>query len=69
MSTTMKQDTDFLDEVGVKSAVEDTLDDALNGLLEKSIDWIQNNLEPLDVFSQSQLEDWATSIGFEKEDS
>ena len=34
--------------------------------LENIIDWIRSNLEPEDVFSDSQLRDWALNNGFEE---
>lgn len=38
-------------------------------LLSDAIIWIQSNLEPSDVFKESQLEDWALANGYEtKED-
>ena len=32
-------------------------------LLEDSINWIQSNMCPEDVFTEQQLEDWAKSKG------
>jgi len=37
-------------------------------MLDASIDWIQGNLNPEDVFKESQLEDWAERNGFVKQD-
>ena len=47
MGTTCRQDEDFL-----KSIIESTV-------LGKAIEWIQENLEPGDVFSDKDLEKWA----------
>jgi hypothetical protein len=46
MSTTVSQDNAF-----VSSIISRTL-------LEESIDWIKDNLEPEDVFDYSTLEGW-----------
>jgi hypothetical protein len=47
--TTASQDRQFLTEVvGTR-------------LLEEAIDWIKNNLEPEDVFSDEKLHQWATN--------
>jgi len=32
--------------------------------LDEAIDWIQNNLDPDDVFTEQQLRDWAEASGF-----
>ncbi|MES2285923.1 MAG: hypothetical protein V4547_09570 [Bacteroidota bacterium] len=73
MSTTQKQDTEFLNSV------------IGTGLLESSIDWIKSNMsiteifsekelldeaknyDPEDVCSQSSLENWADNNGYIKE--
>lgn len=52
--TTVRQDQDFIAEV------INIPDD----LLEKSIDWIRDNLSPEEVFSEKQLNDWAERNGF-----
>jgi hypothetical protein len=36
-------------------------------LLDDSVSWIQNNLEPDDVFSAEQLEAWAENNGYKLE--
>lgn len=36
-------------------------------VLEHAIGWIRRNLSPDDVFDDSQLEQWATSNGFEND--
>ena len=38
-----------------------------NWPLDEAVHWIQNNLEPEDVFSDEQLEDWAEMNGYVKE--
>jgi hypothetical protein len=49
MSTTAKQDSEFLvDVVGT-------------GLLESAIDWIAANLDPTAVFPEKDLLNWASS--------
>lgn len=45
MGTTAKEDRNFLDEV------------VGSGLLESAIEWIGNNLEPDQVFSEKKLRD------------
>ena len=35
-----------------------------NTLLEDSIEWIKENMNPEDVFSDAQLEAWAKENGF-----
>jgi hypothetical protein len=52
--TTTIQDRQFINAVIGKS------------LLEEAIQWIRDNMEPEDVFSQEQLEDWAGGCGFAK---
>ena len=52
MATTTKQDQNFKDEV------------ISSKLLEDAIAWIAKNMEPEDVFSESQLKEWAASNGF-----
>ena len=53
--TTASQDRKFLESV------------ISSRLLEDSIDWIKDNLEPEDVFSKQQLREWATENGFVEE--
>lgn len=52
MATTTKQDRDFIDNVVP----------AL--LLESAIEWIRLNMSPEDVFSESDLEEWALDNDF-----
>jgi len=52
MSTTTRQDADFNDSV------------ISHSLLEESIEWIGSNLDPEDVFDDSDLVYWATSNGY-----
>lgn len=56
MKTTTQQDRDF---------IEDVID--ANTFLEKSIMWIQNNLNPADVFKEQTLREWAL-LNMKKED-
>lgn len=37
-------------------------------LFEEILDWIAANLDPDDMFTVDQLEDWAESNGWEKEE-
>uniref|UniRef100_A0A6M3KFZ1 Uncharacterized protein n=1 Tax=viral metagenome TaxID=1070528 RepID=A0A6M3KFZ1_9ZZZZ len=50
--TTVKQDQEF-----VKHLISEEL-------LEIAIEWIADNLEPEDVFSEKALIEWAKSAGF-----
>jgi hypothetical protein len=52
MATTLNQDRAFLNDV---------IGDAL---LETSINWIASNLNPEDVFSESDLANWAEENGY-----
>jgi len=36
--------------------------------LDRAIEWIKNNLEPEDVFSDEQLLDWAYGYGMKRTD-
>lgn len=36
--------------------------------LDNAIDWIADQLDPDDVFSEKKLEQWAESNGYKKED-
>lgn len=36
-------------------------------LLDEAIQWIQSNMEPEDVFSNKQLEQWAIDSGYVSE--
>jgi hypothetical protein len=48
MRTTAKQDQDFLDAIFSSG----------NSLLELAIEWIHNNMEPDEVFTEDQLNEW-----------
>ena len=37
-------------------------------LLDEAIDWIQSSMAPQEVFTKSQLEEWAIYNGFVKEE-
>lgn len=49
-----------------KSNATFILDVVNQDLLDVAVVWIGDNLEPEDVFSQRQLEDWAFADGFRK---
>jgi len=55
MATSSQQDQSFLRDV-----ISSTL-------LEDAIAWIASNMNPADVFSESDLRDWATENGFVEE--
>lgn len=60
MSTTAKQDREFVESVISTS------------LLEESIDWIKSNLSPEEVYGEKELLEWARNFDPEdvfKEDS
>ena len=38
-------------------------------MLEAIVDWIAENMDPADVFTDKKLADWAESNGYEKEDT
>ena len=52
MKITAKQESDFLDAV------------ISQGLLADSINWIQANLAPEEVFPMAELETWAEDNGY-----
>lgn len=54
--TTTSQDRSFRDEL------------IANDLLEQAIDWIKNNMEPEEVFTEQQLEKWAENNNYKKEE-
>ncbi len=56
MSTTYRQDADFLEAI------------ISQNLLEKAIAWIKSNLEPHDVFDEDQLRIWAEDYGYDMVD-
>ena len=62
--TTTSKDRAFLDKLDLSSKINDAVSDSTAGLLETAIDWIKNNLEPIDVFSERDLETWAENNGF-----
>ena len=37
-------------------------------LLKKIVDWINRNLKPEDIFPKIELEEWAETHGYEKEE-
>ena len=56
-ATTTEEDKKFIEYVIEKS------------LLEESIEWIRDNLEPEDVFGEAQLKDWAKDNGMVEEEN
>lgn len=56
MSTTVRQDREFLEALIPGS------------LLEQAIDWISSNTTPEDVFPAAALEAWARDAGFVPEE-
>lgn len=38
-------------------------------LLQNAIDWIASNMSPEDIFTKDQLESWAESNDYKKEES
>lgn len=57
MGTSSKQDRDFVD-----SLINSTL-------LEEAIAWIASNMEPEDVFSDTDLRHWAVDNGYVEDES
>jgi hypothetical protein len=56
-NTSHKEDDRFFEDViGLKS-----------NLLETAAEWIADNLEPGDVYSEEKLEEWALENGFVRE--
>jgi hypothetical protein len=47
-------------------AMRDSVDEIKmsSSTLDNAIDWIKNNLDPDDVFTEKQLEKWALSNGY-----
>ena len=54
--TTLKQDESFIATLISRSLLDDALE------------WIATNLEPEDVFTTRQLEEWAENNDYTKED-
>ena len=52
MATTVKQDRDFIDNL------------ISSDMLELAIEWIRDNLEPEDVFTDEQLGQWAVDSDY-----
>jgi hypothetical protein len=59
------QDKNFAEEMA--ASVDDTIVKMSNSTLDNAIAWIQDNLDPDDVFKEKQLESWAESNGYVKE--
>lgn len=47
---------------------EDFLKASMNFSMNDAVDWIKRNLEPEDVFDKNDLEGWAESNGYIKEE-
>lgn len=62
---TARQDELFASEMS--DMVEESTVKMSKSTLDVAIDWIQRNLEPDDVFSEKQLDNWAESNGYIKE--
>lgn len=61
---TKKQDNDFASLMKEDADIEITI----TGLvIDRAIDFISSNFEPIDVFSDKELQDWAESNGYVKE--
>ena len=60
---TTRQDTDFAE------VMRDNVDEVKmsNTALDSAIDWIADNLDPDNVFSEKKLEGWAEKNGYIKE--
>ena len=60
---TSKEDQSFAD------VMKDSVDEVKisNTALDNAIDWIGNNLNPDEVFSESDLGEWAEKNGYTKE--
>lgn len=58
------QDKQFAEEMA--ASVDETTVKMSNSALDNAIVWIQDTLEPDDVFSIKQLESWAESNGYIK---
>lgn len=59
---TQSQDRSFADEMQ-KSVYEVIMSSAS---LDNAIEWMQQNLEPEDIFSEKQLSNWAEAAGWIK---
>lgn len=52
---TLAQDKDFAKEMGNYTEVV-----VSSSSLDNALEWIQNNLSPIDVFTRKELYDWAS---------
>jgi len=57
------QDKQFAEEMA--ASVDETTVKMSNSALDNAISWIQDNLEPDDVFSEKKLQEWAEENGYE----
>jgi len=55
MGTNSRQNRDFKDII---------VSEMPDSILETAIDWISRNMNPADVFSKSELSDWADDNGY-----
>lgn len=62
---TGNQDKLFAEEMA--ASVDETTVKMSSSSLDNAISWIQDNLEPDDVFTKEQLIEWADNNGFIKE--
>ncbi len=60
---TNRQETDFA------QVMKDSVDEVKmsSTSLDNAIEWIQSQLDPDDVFTEKQLENWAESNGYTKD--
>jgi len=60
---TKSQDKEFAEEM------KDSVDfvQMSNGALDNAINWISRNLNPDEVFSEKDLQDWAENNGYTKQ--
>lgn len=57
-------------ERAFKELLEEEVREALvfdDASFQRFVDWMEKNLDPNDVFTEDQLEKWATENGFVKE--
>ncbi len=62
---TGKQDKDFASSMEDEVKMEATVG---NGALDSAIFWIKRNLNPDDVFDESDLQSWAENNGYKKDE-
>jgi hypothetical protein len=62
---TGRQDREFIQMMEIEDLIE-VKTTIKNSALEYAIDWISKNIDPEDVFSETQLEKWAEANGYVK---